>query len=111
MIDIDHLRPGMRIDGVHPSGRVEIVDVRRLGPTAVLRLRDQYGVVHSQVLRVDQLDDAVEVAERDGSLDGDGDRFRLAIDAQRILDAHLLNPLLALTTANVEPLPHQTQAV
>ncbi len=43
--------------------------------------------------------------------DGDGALFRLVSEAQRIRLAHLFDPVLAVHTSVVEPLPHQITAV
>jgi SNF2 family DNA or RNA helicase len=48
---------------------------------------------------------------RPWSFDGDGHLFRLVSEAHRIRLAHLFDPLLAVHTSNVEPLPHQITAV
>ena len=45
------------------------------------------------------------------SFDGDGHLFRLVSEAQRIRLAHLFDPVLAVHTSIVEPLPHQITAV
>ena len=42
---------------------------------------------------------------------GDGRRFRLAAEAERIRLAHLFDPYLAVHASHVEPLPHQITAV
>lgn len=101
----------MKVDHLHPNGRVEILESRPLGTRAMLKVRDDYGVTHSFVIGESDLGLAEEVVAAIGTLDGDPVEFALGVDALRILNAHLLNPLLALTTANVEPLPHQIQAV
>ena len=48
---------------------------------------------------------------RPWSFDGDGALFRLVSEAQRIRLAHLFDPVLAVHTSVVEPLPHQITAV
>ena len=55
----------------------------------------------------------IEVADkgRPWSFDGDGAMFRLVSEAHRIDMAHLFDPLLAVHTAKVDPLPHQITAV
>ncbi len=55
----------------------------------------------------------LEVVEqgRPWSFDGDGALFRLVSEAQRIRLAHLFDPVLAVHTSVVEPLPHQITAV
>ena len=48
---------------------------------------------------------------RPWSFDGDGALFRLVSEAYRIRLAHLFDPVLAVHTSLVEPLPHQITAV
>jgi len=63
---------------------------------------------------VDRHDEArLEVVEqgRPWSFDGDGALFRLVAEADRIRLAHLFDPVLAVHTSLVEPLPHQITAV
>ena len=48
---------------------------------------------------------------RPWSFDGDGTLFRLVSKAQRIRLAHLFDPLLAVHTSLIEPLPRQITAV
>ncbi len=50
-------------------------------------------------------------AGRPWSFDGDGALFRLVAEAHRIRLAHLFDPVLAVHTSLVEPLPHQITAV
>ncbi len=48
---------------------------------------------------------------RPWSFDGDGALFRLVSEAHRIRLAHLFDPVLAVHTSVVDPLPHQITAV
>jgi lipopolysaccharide export system permease LptF/LptG-like protein len=54
--------------------------------------------------------DVVEFG-RPWSFDGDGALFRLVSEAHRIRLAHLFDPVLAVHTSVVEPLPHQITVV
>src|ERR1035438_5878134 len=56
---------------------------------------------------------ALEIADtgQPWSFDGDGKLFRLVSEAHRINLAHLFDPLLAIHTSMVDPLPHQITAV
>lgn len=45
------------------------------------------------------------------SFNGDGRLLRLVSEAHRIQLAHLFDPMLAVHTSLVEPLPHQITAV
>ena len=55
----------------------------------------------------------LEIVEqgRPWSFDGDGSLFRLVSEAHRIRLAHLFDPVLAVHTSLVDPLPHQITAV
>jgi superfamily II DNA or RNA helicase len=55
----------------------------------------------------------LEIAQagRPWSFDGDGGLFRLVAEAHRIRLAHLFDPVLAVHTSLVDPLPHQITAV
>ena len=44
-------------------------------------------------------------------MDADGSLFRLVSEAKRISLAYLFDPFLAVQTSNLEPLPHQINAV
>ncbi len=45
------------------------------------------------------------------AFDGDGDKLRLVLEAHRIRLAYLFDPLMAVHTSLVQPLPHQITAV
>jgi superfamily II DNA or RNA helicase len=89
------------------------VDVRWRGSTAIeLTYRTPDGQVASKLLFRDD-EPRLEVAEqgRPWAFDGDGATFRLIAEAKRIDLAYLFDPYVAVTTALVEPLPHQITAV
>ena len=114
MTKLESLTPGALIQGVVPDGSIEVVNVKWFGDTAVeLTYKvPTTGLVGSRLLyRADESD--LEVLERGlpWSFDGDGDLFRLVSEAQRIRWAHLFDPVLAVHTSVVEPLPHQITAV
>ena len=54
---------------------------------------------------------AVRLQSANRPFRGDGAAYRLAAEAHRIRLAHLFDPLLAVHTSLVEPLPHQITAV
>jgi hypothetical protein len=61
--------------------------------------------------RADEEHISIAMAERPWSFDGDGEAFKLAVEAKRIDLAFLFDPTMAVHTSNVEPLPHQIAAV
>ena len=105
------LLPGVSVVGIADHGAVEILDVRLFGDQAFVTYRDEFGVRGSRMLSEAQLGALRIDRPHDLTLDGDPECFQLAAEAIRLTHAHELNPLLALTSANVEPLPHQVQAV
>jgi len=113
MAALEELLQSATIHGVIPDGLVTIVNVQWYGSDAVeLTYKDSSGQVANQLLyRHDEA--RLEVVEigRPWSLDGDGALFRLVSEAQRIRLAHLFDPILAVHTSLVDPLPHQITAV
>jgi SNF2 family DNA or RNA helicase len=101
------------IRGILPNGLVTVVNVQWHGSAALeLTYKTPEGKVANELLyRHDE--PRIEVVEqgRPWSFDGDGSLFRLVSEAQRIRLAHLFDPVLAVHTSIVEPLPHQITAV
>jgi superfamily II DNA or RNA helicase len=61
--------------------------------------------------RADEDNIAIATQERPWSFDGDGEAFKLTVEAKRIDLAFLFDPMMAVHTSNVDPLPHQITAV
>ncbi len=94
-------------------GGLTVVDVKWIGTVAVeLTYKDTAGRLGNELLYRDR-EASLEVvaAGRPWSFDGDGHLFRLVSEAHRIGLAYLFDPLLAVHTSLVEPLPHQITAV
>jgi len=113
MAALEDIKAGASIRGVMPSGVVTVVNVQWFGSDAVeLTYKDATGKVGNELLYRDRETDLEVVEEgRPWSFDGDGALFRLVSEAQRIHLAHLFDPVLAVHTSVVEPLPHQITAV
>ncbi len=70
------------------------------------------GKLHERMLfRTDEAKLALAEAGRPWAFDAPGEEFKLAAEAYRINLAHLFDPMMAVHTSNVEPLPHQITAV
>ncbi|MBI3184677.1 MAG: DUF3883 domain-containing protein [Myxococcales bacterium] len=113
MIKLEDLRPNAVVRGILPDCMVSIVGVQWFGSEALeLTYKDPAGRIANQLLyRHDE--PRLEVVEqgRPWSFDGDGALFRLVSEAHRIRLAHLFDPVLAVHTSLVDPLPHQIMAV
>jgi len=110
---LEQLTPGTSIRGIVPDASVTVVTTTWFGSDALeLTYKTADGKVASQLLyRHDE--PRLEIVEqgRPWSFDGDGATFRLVSEANRIGLAHLFDPVLALHTSEVDPLPHQITAV
>jgi SNF2 family DNA or RNA helicase len=113
MAILEDLKPNASVRGILPDCLVTIVNVQWFGSEALeLTYKDPAGKVANELLyRHDE--PRIEVVEqgRPWSFDGDGHMFRLVSEAYRIRLAHLFDPVLAVHTSVVEPLPHQITAV
>ena len=113
MAKLEEITVGASVKGVTPSGLVTVVGVRWIGDLAIeLTYKDASGNLGNVLLYRDS-EPNLEVARegRPWSLDGDGALFRLVSEARRIRLAYIFDPLLAVHTSLVEPLPHQITAV
>ncbi|MDA1189645.1 MAG: helicase-related protein [Chloroflexi bacterium] len=113
MIKLEQIQPNASIRGILPDTLVTVISAQWFGSQALeLTYKTATGKVANELLyRHDE--PRLEVVElgRPWSFDGDGALFRLVSEAQRIRLAHLFDPVLAVHTSNVEPLPHQITAV
>lgn len=110
---LEDLKPFATIRGILPDSLVTVVNVQWYGTDALeLTYKAVDGRVANQLLYRDS-ETLLELVEegRPWSFDGDGALFRLVSEAHRIRLAHLFDPLLAVHTSQVEPLPHQITAV
>ena len=110
---LEELQPNAAVRGILPDQLVTVVSVQWFGTQALeLTYKGPTGRVANELLyRPDE--PRLEVVEqgRPWSFDGDGRLFRLVSEAHRIRLAHLFDPVLAVHTSLVEPLPHQITAV
>src|SRR5215210_1668969 len=113
MTKLEDLQPNAAVRGILPDALVTVVSVQWFGSEALeLTYKTPAGRVANELLyRHDE--PRIEVVEegRPWSFDGDGGLFRLVSEAHRIRLAHLFDPVLAVHTSIVDPLPHQITAV
>src|SRR5271167_2663920 len=113
MSRLEDLKPNASVKGVLPDCLVTVVNVQWFGSEALeLTYKDPAGKVANELIyRHDEPRIEVVAQGRPWSFDGDGHQFRLVSEAHRIRLAHLFDPVLAVHTSVVEPLPHQITAV
>ena len=110
---LEDLRANATVRGVLADNLVTVVSVQWFGSEALeLTYKTPTGKVANELLyRDDEARLEIVEAGRPWSFDGDGALFRLVSETQRIRLAHLFDPVLAVHTSVVEPLPHQITAV
>jgi len=113
MARLEDLTKGASVKGILPDSLVTVVDVKGIGTVAIeITYKNAAGNLGNELLYRDR-EPTLEIAVegRPWSFDGDGAMFRLVSEAHRINLAYLFDPLLAVHTSLVEPLPHQITAV
>src|SRR5712664_855539 len=113
MSKLEELQPNTAVRGILPDCAVSVVSVQWFGSEALeLTYKDPAGQVANQLLyRHDEPRLSLVQKGRPWSFDGDGHLFQLVSEAHRIRLAHLFDPVLAVHTSLVDPLPHQITAV
>jgi hypothetical protein len=113
VVKLEKLSKGASVLGLVVDGPATIVDVQWIGTNVVEAFfKGPKGKVENRLLyREDEQSLELEKTGAFWAFDSDGSLFRLASEAQRIQLAHLFDPVLAVHSSDVEPLPHQILAV
>ncbi len=113
MVRLEDITKDTIVKGVLANIAVKIIDAKPIGTDALKIVYEaSNGVTDQEILYRDR-EPTLELVERGRpwSFTGDGNLFRLVSEAQRIQMAYLFDPVLAVHTSLVEPLPHQITAV
>ena len=110
---IEDITAGSSLTGLEPSTVATIVAVVPIAEGAIqIIYKTSDGTLKDRLLgRADEDSIAIATQERPWAFDGDGESFKLAVEAKRIDLAFLFDPMMAVHTSNVDPLPHQITAV
>jgi superfamily II DNA or RNA helicase len=110
---LEEIEPKAHVIGVEPGVAVRIVAVEPAGADAVnVTYRLPSGqILEKSVFRLDEAKLSVVAAESQFTFTASPADFKLAAEATRIKLAHLFDPMMAIHTSNVDPLPHQIAAV
>ncbi len=112
MTSLEDLQPGMRLAGVIPGQNVAVIAVQPHGDDAIeLTYKTVEGALGQRVLGRDT-EARLAIGQAEGRpLDAVAADFKLVAECQRIKLAGLFDPMLAVTTSDIRPLPHQLRAV
>ncbi|MBE0507868.1 MAG: DUF3883 domain-containing protein [Marinospirillum sp.] len=114
MLKLEDIKKDAQIRGLTSQDEVvRVVATEPLGEGALtVYYKDSQGGFSEQMLfRSDENRLELAQAGRPWAFDAPGADFKLGLEAYRITQAALFDPMMAVHTSNVEPLPHQISAV
>jgi len=112
-VRLEDVTPGAHILGIAVEAPVTVVAVTWIGGNALrLTYRTDAGRLDERLLYRDH-EPRLDLAKQGAAFDltADGAKFKLVAEALRIRMAGRFDPMLAVHTSELEPLPHQIQAV
>jgi superfamily II DNA or RNA helicase len=108
----NNLAPGDVVSGLESS---ELVEIQRIAPFGGKTLVEGVGLQSRRLVKrplaAEELASLVKVRGQQHTFDGDARLFLLGVEAERIRIAHQFDPLFAVNSSIVDPLPHQVEAV
>ena len=113
MLKLEEITKNAAVTGIEPGQVVRVVTTEPVGDNALtVYYKTADGrLLERMLFRTDEATLALAEAGRPWAFDAPGAAFKLAAEAYRIHLAHLFDPMMAVHTSNVEPLPHQITAV
>ena len=110
---LEEIKKNAAITGVEPGQVVRVVTTEPVGDNALtIYYKTADGrLLERMLFRTDEPNLSLAEAGRPWAFDAPGTDFKLAAEAYRINLAYLFDPMMAVHTSNVEPLPHQITAV
>lgn len=113
MLRLEEIQKDAHIRGIQSDEVVRIIQVEPIGKDVLtIYYKDSQGKLGEQMLfRDDELRISLAQAGRPWSFDAPGADFKLGLEAYRISQSALFDPMMAVHVSNVEPLPHQISAV
>ncbi len=112
MLRFEDIQPGSYITGLVPDQKTLIRSVERIGNTlSIIGKNDDGSLIDSMIFETDLPHLALADKNLSWSFTADADDYRLYSEAYRIHLAWLFDPMIAVHTSSIEPLPHQITAV
>ena len=113
MLKLEDIQTGALVEGLVPGRAVSVIAVTWHGhhDVEVIFQDSELRLDRALLSRTDEERLSLAAAEDSWPLDGDGKLFKLASEARRIKSAHLFDPYVAVEAADIDPLPHQIEAV
>lgn len=110
MLKLEEIKQGMRLHGLSPDGVVEIFSVQDVLEDTLEVIYKLDGGAPQEAMLTRDLEAQLSPVKA-WTFNADPVNFKLAAEAYRMSLAHLIDPMMAVHSSNVEPLPHQITAV
>ena len=112
MLKLEAIEPGLQVNGLVSGHIAKIVAVEKVGTDALqVFFTSDLGPSAQQLYRSNEAELSVAEAHLPWTFDAPSDEFKLALEAMRIKLGYLFDPMMAVHSSNVIPLPHQISAV
>jgi superfamily II DNA or RNA helicase len=112
MSKLEDLQPGLRLAGLIPGATIAVIAVQPHGGDAIeLTYKTANGELGQRVLGRDAEENLTIAHAEARLLNAEAADFKLVAECQRIKLAGLFDPMLAVTSSAIRPLPHQLRAV
>ena len=113
MVKLEDIQINASLEGVEPGQVIRVVATEPAGADGITIIyKTAEGKIAERMLfRADELNLSIATVNRPWSFEASGEELKLGIEAYRIRLAHLFDPMMAVHTSDVTPLPHQITAV
>jgi len=113
MLRLEDIKKNAAVVGIDATAPVRIMTAELVGQNALTVIYKTVSgtILERMLFRGDEASLSIAIAARPWAFNASGEDFKLATEALRIHLAHLFDPMMAVHTSNVEPLPHQITAV
>lgn len=109
---LEELVNGVRLTGVVPGDVVEVIFSQKHGADAVeVTYKTLGGAIDQCILFRSDEEALLPATSGSRSFDASATDFKTVAEAQRVKLGGLFDPMLAVATSDVQPLPHQIRAV
>jgi SNF2 family DNA or RNA helicase len=112
-LSFDQIQVGSRLKGLHFNEVVTVTFIEQQGDEAAsLIYKCNDGSLAERLIFASELESlSLATQASHFTFDGDANHFKLAAEALRIKYAALYDPLIAVNSSDLKPLPHQIRAV
>lgn len=113
MTKLENITKGIYLNGVIPNHMVEVIDAVWHGTDVIeITFKDSLGNPNNEILYRDSEPNLeIVTASAPWSFNASSEKFKLVSEAYRIRLAYIFDPMMAIHTSMIEPLPHQITAV